>query len=132
MCSFAETNPQFFLFCSLFINQRCTLLRAVNDTDSSVTNTNDLILTHILLIYPQKPSYLIQVTIVNYIISPVCLNMKMSNKNLFKEAYFKKPVIFCVCVYIYVYILYIYCMYVYYIYMHVYNISLQRLLSFLR
>ena len=39
-----ETNTQFFLYCPLFTNQRRTLLSAVNDTDSSLTNTNDTIL----------------------------------------------------------------------------------------
>ena len=33
----------------MFSNQRCTLLTTVNDIDSSLTNTNDSILTHILL-----------------------------------------------------------------------------------
>ena len=35
----------FFLFCLLISNHRCT----VDDTDSSLTNNNDAILTHILL-----------------------------------------------------------------------------------
>ena len=39
----------FFLYCPLLTNQRCTLLSAVNDIDSSLTNTNDSILTHIFL-----------------------------------------------------------------------------------
>ena len=39
----------FFLYCPLFTNQRRTLLSTVNDIDSSLTNTNDSILTHILL-----------------------------------------------------------------------------------
>ena len=33
----------------MFSNQKCTLLSTVNDVDSSLTSTNDLILTHILL-----------------------------------------------------------------------------------
>ena len=44
-----ETNTHFFLYCPLFTNQRRTLLSTVNDIDSSLTNTNDSILTHILL-----------------------------------------------------------------------------------
>ena len=45
-----ETNMDFFLlYCALFTNQRRTLLSTVNDIDSSLTNTNDSILTHILL-----------------------------------------------------------------------------------
>ena len=44
-----ETNMHFFLYCPLFTNQRRTLLSTVNDIDSSLTNTNDSILTHILL-----------------------------------------------------------------------------------
>ena len=36
--------------CPLFNNQRRTLLGTVNDTDSSFTNTNDSLLTHILLL----------------------------------------------------------------------------------
>ena len=44
-----ETNTHFFLYCPLFTNQRRTLLSAVNDIDISLTNTNDLILTHILV-----------------------------------------------------------------------------------
>ena len=51
--SFQDTlNP--FCSCGLDVetnthNQRRTLLSAVNDIDSSLTNTNDSILTHILL-----------------------------------------------------------------------------------
>ena len=44
-----EINTHFFLYCLLFTNQRRTLLSTVNDIDSSLTNTNDSILTHILL-----------------------------------------------------------------------------------
>ena len=44
-----EMNTHFFLYCPLLTNQRCTLLSTVNDTDSSLTNTNDSMLTHILL-----------------------------------------------------------------------------------
>ena len=40
-----ETNTHFFLYCPLFTNQRRTLLSTVNDIDSSLTNTNDSILT---------------------------------------------------------------------------------------
>ena len=39
----------FFLSCPLFTNQRHHLLSRVNDNDSSLTNTNDSILIHILL-----------------------------------------------------------------------------------
>ena len=45
----AETNTYFFLYCPLFTNQRRTLLSIVNEIDSSFTNANDSILTHILL-----------------------------------------------------------------------------------
>ena len=38
------TNMHFRLYCPLFSNQRCTLLSTVNDTDSSLTNTNDTII----------------------------------------------------------------------------------------
>ena len=51
-CSFGlnvETNTHFFLYFPLFTNQRRTLLSPVNDIDSSLTNTKDSILTHILL-----------------------------------------------------------------------------------
>ena len=44
-----ETNTHFFLYFPLITNQRCTLFSAVNDIDSSLTNANDSILTHILL-----------------------------------------------------------------------------------
>ena len=44
-----ETNTYFFLYCPLFTNQRRTLLSTVNEIDSSFTNANDSILTHILL-----------------------------------------------------------------------------------
>ena len=44
-----ETNTHFFLYCPLFTNQRRTLLSTVKDIDSSLTNTNDSILTHFLL-----------------------------------------------------------------------------------
>ena len=45
-----ETNNTYvFISCPLFNNQRCTLLSTVSDTYSSMTNTSDLILTHILL-----------------------------------------------------------------------------------
>ena len=43
-----ETNTHFFLYCHLFTNQRHTLLSTVNDVDSSLINTKDSILTHIL------------------------------------------------------------------------------------
>ena len=39
----------FFLYCPLFTNQRRSLLSTGNDIDSSLTNTNDSILTRILL-----------------------------------------------------------------------------------
>ena len=51
-CSYGldvERNTHFFLYCPLFSNQRCTLLSTVNNIGSSLTNTNDTILTHILL-----------------------------------------------------------------------------------
>ena len=38
-----------FFYCPLFTNQRHTLLSTVNDFDSSLTNANDLMLTHVLL-----------------------------------------------------------------------------------
>ena len=44
-----ETNMHFFLSFSWLGNQRCALLSTVNDFGSSLTNTNDSILTHILL-----------------------------------------------------------------------------------
>ena len=44
-----EASMHFFLYCPLFTNQRHHLLSRVNDNDSSLTNTNDSILTHILL-----------------------------------------------------------------------------------
>ena len=44
-----ERNTHFFLYRPLLTNQRHTLLSAVNDIDRSLTNTNDSILTHILL-----------------------------------------------------------------------------------
>ena len=44
-----ETDTHFFIYCPLFSNQRCTLLSTVSDSDSSLKNTDDSILTHILL-----------------------------------------------------------------------------------
>ena len=44
-----EANTHFYLYCPLLTNRRCTLLSTVNDIDSSLTNTNDSMLTHILL-----------------------------------------------------------------------------------
>ena len=44
-----EANTHFFLYFPLFSNLRYTLLSTVNDIDSSVTSTNDSILTQILL-----------------------------------------------------------------------------------
>ena len=45
-----ETNNTYvFISYPLFNNQRCTLFSTVSDTYSSMTNTSDLILTHILL-----------------------------------------------------------------------------------
>ena len=44
-----ETNTHFFLYCHLFSNQRCIYFSTVHDIDSSLTNTIDSILTHILL-----------------------------------------------------------------------------------
>ena len=58
------------LLCS---NQRCTLLSTVNDIDSSLTNTNDLILTHVLLFrkafFDISPNNLKLNATMNYIIS---------------------------------------------------------------
>ena len=49
-CGFdAEKSTHFFLYCPFLSNQRCTLLNTVNDIDSSLTNTDDVILTHIIL-----------------------------------------------------------------------------------
>ena len=44
-----ERNTHYFHYCPLFSHQRCTLLSLVNDIDSSLKNTSDSILTHILL-----------------------------------------------------------------------------------
>ena len=44
-----ETDMHFFLYCPLFINQRCNLLSTVNDIDNSLTNTDDTTLTDIFL-----------------------------------------------------------------------------------
>ena len=46
-----ETNMHFFLYCPYFTNQRRTLLSTVNDTDSTLTNTNYSILPHMLLLW---------------------------------------------------------------------------------
>ena len=57
----------------MFTNQRCTLLSTVNDINSSLTNTNDLILTHILLFgkasLDTSANTLLLNAAVNYIIS---------------------------------------------------------------
>ena len=75
--------------------------------------------------------YKLQLWIISY--HRYALTWKCQIRIYSKRHILKKQLYFvCVCVCIYVYILYIYCIYVYYIYMHVYNISLQRLLSFLR
>ena len=44
-----EKSTHFFLYCLFLSNQRCTLLNTVNDIDSPLTNTDDMILTHIIL-----------------------------------------------------------------------------------
>ena len=44
-----EINTRFFLYCSLFSNQRYILLSTVNDIDTSLTNTYDSILSYLLL-----------------------------------------------------------------------------------
>ena len=44
-----ETIMQFFLYYPLSTNQRRTFLNTVKDIDCSLTNTNDSILTHVLL-----------------------------------------------------------------------------------
>ena len=63
----------FFLYYPLFTNQRCILLSAVNDIDSSFTNTNDSILNHILLFGKASldisAKHLILNATINYIIS---------------------------------------------------------------
>ena len=68
-----ETNTHFFLYCPLFTNQRRTLLSTVKDIDSSLTNTNDSILTHILLFgkasLDTSASTLLLNATMNYIIS---------------------------------------------------------------
>ena len=43
-----EAKTHFFLYCPLLSNEKYTLLSTVNNTDSSLTNTNDSILDHIL------------------------------------------------------------------------------------
>ena len=69
----AETNTHFFLSCPLFTNQRRTLLSTVNNIDSSLTNTNDSTLTHILLFgkvsLDTSGNTLLLNVIMNYIIS---------------------------------------------------------------
>ena len=57
----------------MFTNQRFTLLNTVNDIDSSLTNTNDSILTHIPFfgkasLYISANTLIINTTM-NYIIS---------------------------------------------------------------
>ena len=70
-----QTNTHLFLYCLLLSNQRCTLLGTLNYTDSSLANTNDSILTYILLfgkaslICLQTSSYLMQQWNISYIIS---------------------------------------------------------------
>ena len=68
-----ETNTRFFLYFPLFSNQRCILLRTVNDVDSYLTNTNDSILTHIFLFgkasFDMSAKSLILNSKMNYIIS---------------------------------------------------------------
>ena len=66
----------FFLYCPLFRNQRCIvkyLLSTINAFDSSLTNNNDSILTHILLFGKASldisANTLIRTTTMNYIIS---------------------------------------------------------------
>ena len=67
-----ETNMHFFLYYLLFAKQRCTLLGTVNDIDSSLTNTNDSMLSHILLFgkatldISANTSYLMQLLIISY------------------------------------------------------------------
>ena len=77
-----KINTHFFLYCLLFTNQRCTFLSAVNDIDSSLTNTNDSILTRILLLgstsFDISASTIILNTTMEYIIS----------KNIFEESLF--------------------------------------------
>ena len=83
-----ETNMHFFLYCFLFSNQRCTLLSIVNDINSSLANTNDSILTHILPF--GKPSLDISTNIfilnatVNFIIS--------TNRQIWRESF----LVFCI------------------------------------
>ena len=68
-----ETNTRFFLYFPLFSNQRCILLRTVNDVDSYLTNTNDSILIHIFLFgkafFDMSAKTLILNSRMNYIIS---------------------------------------------------------------
>ena len=45
-----ERNAYFFLYYPLLSNQRCTIFSTVNDIDSSLTNTNDSILTLIIFL----------------------------------------------------------------------------------
>ena len=50
LCDFNfERNIYVFLYWTLFSNLRCTLLSTVSDIDSSLTNTNDSMLSDILL-----------------------------------------------------------------------------------
>ena len=79
---YVEINTHFFLYCPLFTNQRRTLLSTVKDTESSLTNTNDSILTHSLLFgkasLDTSANTLLLNATMNYIIST----------NRFKESLF--------------------------------------------
>ena len=77
-----ETNTHFFLYYTLFTNQRPTILSAVKDIDSSLTNTNDSMLTHILLFGK---------TSLDTSANTLLLNAKMNyiiSTNRFKESLF--------------------------------------------
>ena len=77
-----ETNTHLFLHCPLFTNQRRTLLSTVNDIDSSLTNTNDFILTYIL-IYGKATLD----TSANTLLSNATMNYIILT-NIFKESLF--------------------------------------------
>ena len=73
----------FFLYCPLFTNQRHTLLSTVNDIDSLLTNTNDSVLTHILLFGKASLD-----TSENALILNATMNKKVLFSNLYISAIF--------------------------------------------
>ena len=88
-----DTNTHFFLYSPLFTNQRRTLLSAVNDIDSSLTNILMILMTNILMSDILMFRYWLHV--LHYICKTLILNATM--KYIISTNRFQKSLILVFC-----------------------------------